>query len=97
MTEMKPSVDRRDFLRGASGIGATLAFAGSALASRLAAAVQGRVLGANDRIQIGLIGAGGRGTYVAKKFAKIGEKNNSCKSRSPRLSPPSVRVSMVGP
>ena len=79
MSEMKPSVDRRDFLRGASGIGATLGFAGSALASKLGSAMQGRVLGSSDRIQVGLIGAGGRGTYVAKEFAKIGEKNNSCK------------------
>ena len=31
-----------------------------------------------DRINVGLIGAGGRGTYVAREFATIGAKDNSC-------------------
>jgi predicted dehydrogenase len=37
----------------------------------------GRVLGANDRINIGVIGYGGRGEHVASQFAKVGsgEKN----------------------
>jgi predicted dehydrogenase len=37
----------------------------------------GRVLGANDRINIGVIGAGGRGFYVAREFAKAGETENA--------------------
>jgi predicted dehydrogenase len=38
----------------------------------------GRVLGANDRINIGVIGVGGRGSGDAASFAKIGADNNSC-------------------
>jgi predicted dehydrogenase len=45
-------IDRRDFL--AAGIGLAAA----------AAPLHGRVLGANDRINIGLIGCGVRGTYL---------------------------------
>jgi len=58
---------RRDFLKQA-GAGAAVLTGGSALLSNQAAAqstrfsVQGRVLGANDRINIGVIGVGGRGT-----------------------------------
>jgi len=40
--------------------------------------VAGRVRGANDRINVGLIGAGARGTYVARTFAEIGKRDNSC-------------------
>lgn len=58
---------RRDFLKQA-GAGAAVLTGGGALLSNQAAAqptrfsVQGRVLGANDRINIGVIGVGGRGT-----------------------------------
>jgi len=38
----------------------------------------GRVIGANDRIAIGVIGVGGRGSSDANSFARVGEKNNSC-------------------
>jgi len=44
---------RRDFLKGASAAGMTALSAS-------------RILGANDRINIGLIGCGGRGRYVAR-------------------------------
>jgi predicted dehydrogenase len=37
----------------------------------------GRVVGANDRINVAVIGCGGRGTYVGKAFAKYGDQNNS--------------------
>ena len=47
-----PGVDRRDFL--AAGVGLAAA----------ALPVHGRVLGANDRIGLGLIGCGVRGTYL---------------------------------
>ena len=39
----------------------------------------GRVLGANDKIDIGVIGVGGRGTYVASEFHKVGENDGSCR------------------
>jgi predicted dehydrogenase len=50
---------RRDFLRGA----------GTATAAMTAASYS-RVLGANDRIQLGLIGCGDRGTAVMNLFIK---------------------------
>jgi len=36
------------------------------------------VVGANDRINIGVIGVGGRGNSDARNFAKFGEQNNAC-------------------
>ena len=39
----------------------------------------GRVIGANDRINIGVIGCGGRGSYDAQAFDAFGKKhNNAC-------------------
>ncbi|HVP45031.1 MAG TPA: Gfo/Idh/MocA family oxidoreductase [Bryobacteraceae bacterium] len=69
---------RRDFMTSATGIGATLGLAGRAVAARPGQTMTGRVLGANDRINVAAIGVGGRGTYVAHKFAEIGQANNSC-------------------
>ncbi len=59
----------------AAGVGASLGAAGKALAARS----QGRILGANDRINLGIVGVGGRGAYVGARFAAIGEKTNACK------------------
>ncbi|MFN8686695.1 MAG: Gfo/Idh/MocA family protein, partial [Acidobacteriota bacterium] len=41
--------------------------------SAFAAKPSGRVLGANDRINVAVIGAGGRGFYVAREFNKAGK------------------------
>ena len=49
---MKPSTSRREFLRSVSGGAAVLA---------VSATSYGRVLGANDRLSIGIIGCGDRG------------------------------------
>ena len=38
----------------------------------------GRVIGANDRINIGAIGVGGRGSYLVDEFSGIGERDNGC-------------------
>lgn len=62
------SLKRREFLVGA-GLAAQSAYA----AARPAAKSAGRVLGANDRINVGVIGVGGRGTYVAREFATVGK------------------------
>ncbi len=83
-TEDNKQVDRRDFVKIAGGVGATLGLANSAFAARggrsSSAADTSRVLGANDTIQIGVIGYGGRGTYVASAFQKFGDtNNNACK------------------
>ncbi|MBZ5594628.1 MAG: Gfo/Idh/MocA family oxidoreductase [Acidobacteriia bacterium] len=72
------SSSRRDFIASAAGMGATLGLAGRAVAARPGQTMTGRVLGANDRINVAAIGVGGRGTYVSHKFAEIGRANNSC-------------------
>ncbi len=60
--------NRREFLATAGALGVT---AKSFAAAKPAAS--GRVLGANDRINVGVIGTGGRGFYVAREFSKVGE------------------------
>lgn len=67
-------INRREFVKAAAAAGV----ASRALAKTGAPARQGRVLGANDRINVGVIGVGGRGTYVGRKFAAIGKADNSC-------------------
>ncbi len=75
---MQDSLDRRDFLKtvGATGIAAT-----SAMAAKSSSKTSGgRVIGANDRINIGVIGCGGRGSYDASAFDAFGKKNNACQT-----------------
>ncbi len=67
-------MDRRDFLKNAAALSAT----SSAFAAAKGKGGQGRVLGANDRINIGVIGVGGRGFYVASEFDKAGKRDNNC-------------------
>jgi hypothetical protein len=64
MSAKNSQVNRRDFLKTASAVGAGLSLTGSAFAAR-PKMNPARVIGANDRINVGLIGAGGRGSYVA--------------------------------
>ncbi len=71
------TVDRRGFLKTAGAAGLALGAAGQAFA-RGAKATTGRVVGANDRIQVGVVGVGGRGSYVSGVFAHYGEKTNAC-------------------
>src|SRR5579862_2257103 len=76
---MPNSYDRRDFLKTVGATGLSLEAAKSALASKSdTKATSGRVIGANDRINIGVIGCGGRGQDVARTFAQVGESDNSC-------------------
>ncbi|HLJ17532.1 MAG TPA: Gfo/Idh/MocA family oxidoreductase [Bryobacteraceae bacterium] len=79
MSDEKKSFDRRDFLKGASGVGVSLGLAKSAFAGR-GAKMSSRIVGANDRIQIGVVGVGGRGSSDARSFERFGEENNNaCK------------------
>jgi predicted dehydrogenase len=83
MSSDNNSLDRRDFLRKASAVSVALGSAGAAMAAPKAsksssARSSGRVIGANDRIAIGVIGVGGRGSSDANSFAAVGAKNNSC-------------------
>ena len=55
---------RRDFLRTA----------GTAAIS-VSAASYSRILGANDEVQLGVIGCGGRGVYVMETFQKTNRVN----------------------
>ena len=66
---MKLDYTRRDLLKtaGALGVGAR----------SFAASQSGRVLGANDRINIGVIGVGGRGSYVSREFKKVGDTTHN--------------------
>ena len=73
-------LDRRGFLKSVSATGLTLAAATTAIAAKTASKMSGgRVIGANDRINVGIIGCGGRGSYVADAFHDFGKKNNACR------------------
>lgn len=71
------SVDRRGFLKNA-GIAAGLAGIARSAQAAPAPQMSKRVIGANDRIQVGIVGTGGRGTYVSRVFAGYGQKTNAC-------------------
>src|SRR5579859_3790721 len=71
MPSSENKLDRRNFLRGAAALGAASSVA------RAARPAASKVLGANDRINVGVIGCGGRGTGVARDFARAGEKHNA--------------------
>jgi len=76
---MSDTVDRRNFLVKATSVGASLGAVKTALAARGGQApATGRVLGANDRINIGIIGVGGRGNSDGRNFSEYGKKNNNC-------------------
>ena len=64
--------NRRQFFAGAAALSL-------ASAAKAGSANQGRVIGANDRINVAVIGTGGRGFYVADKFDKYNAiKPNAC-------------------
>ena len=77
MSSGNNSVDRRGFLKSVGAASVTLG-AGKALAAKSGGRTPGRVIGANDRIGVGVIGYGGRGNYVASQFTSYAEKNNAC-------------------
>src|SRR5262245_6628789 len=60
---MSKEIERRDFIKQAAATtAASMAFTASSY---------GRVLGANDRVRIGIIGPGGRGQELMKEFVKV--------------------------
>src|SRR5450631_1206475 len=71
------NLDRRHFLKQAGGVGAGAALASKGLAKSAAKLNPSRVIGANDRINIALVGCGGRGSSDARSFTKFGETNNN--------------------
>ena len=67
--------DRRDFLRQAGALSATLSTAFAKSSGRSS----GRVIGANDRINLGIIGCGDRGYGMSTVWAKIGSEKGTCR------------------
>ncbi len=71
--------DRRDFLKRTGALTTGVALANKAFAKTTNKMNPARVIGANDRINVGLVGCGGRGRSDAHSFAKFGEENsNAC-------------------
>jgi predicted dehydrogenase len=71
-------VNRRQFVAGATTASA-LGFATKAFAGTNAKMAPARVIGANDKINVAVIGTGGRGFYVADRFDKYNTvKAGSC-------------------
>jgi len=82
MSDDRDSVNRRDFMVKTAAVAGALGAAKGLLAkpaAKAAAGATGRVLGANDMINVGVIGVGGRGSYLAGQFAKIGADTGKCK------------------
>jgi predicted dehydrogenase len=71
-------LNRRNFLFGAGAAATATGQVFAAARPSSSAKSAGRVIGANDRINIGLIGGGGRGTYVAREFAQAGKGEGNC-------------------
>jgi len=65
-----PDENRRDFLR-------TVSRAASSSALAMSAASYSRVMGANEAVQLGVIGAGDRGTHDMGLFQKTGVRVNA--------------------
>ncbi len=69
--------DRRDFLKRTGSVGAGVALAAKAFAKNNNKLNPSRVIGANDRINVALVGCGGRGSSDAHSFTKYGQDNNN--------------------
>ena len=74
---MSDSVNRRDFVKSAAGVAAGLGLAANALRAQTGRTVTGRVVGANDRINVAIIGGGMRGPQDARSFMKAGADMNA--------------------
>src|ERR1035438_6261376 len=68
-------VKRRDFVKNAAAVGAALGAAKS-IWPKSAAKASGRVIGANDRINVAVIG-GSRGAQDARTVAKVAQTSNA--------------------
>jgi predicted dehydrogenase len=74
---MSENFDRRDFIKKTGALGTGVLLAGQAIAKSARKMSGTRVLGANDRINIGLIGCGGRGRSDAESFKNYADANNN--------------------
>jgi predicted dehydrogenase len=75
MSENLLPVNRREFVKQVAAVGGGVAAAASTLRAQ-APAAQGRVIGANDRINVAVIGGGMRGPQDARTLAGIAESSN---------------------
>src|SRR5579885_1772757 len=66
------NIHRRNFLKTATAVTSALGAASRAFAGP----AKGRVIGANDRINVGVIAVGNRGAHDAKTAAKLSESHN---------------------
>src|ERR1039457_6531403 len=76
MSETDLTVKRRDFVKNAAAVGAALGAAKS-IWPKSAAKASGRVIGANDRINVAVIGGGMRGPQDARTLAKVADTSNA--------------------
>ncbi|MBZ5624283.1 MAG: Gfo/Idh/MocA family oxidoreductase [Acidobacteriia bacterium] len=77
MASEKGSFDRRDFLKSVGATGLAMGAVNTAFAAKSSSKTTGgRVIGANDRINVALIGCGGRGSGDAQTFARVGQDSN---------------------
>jgi predicted dehydrogenase len=74
---MMDSVNRRDFVKSAAGVTAGLGLAATALQAQAGRTVTGRVIGANDRINVSIIGGGMRGPQDARSFMTANAEMNA--------------------
>ncbi len=77
MDESNSSVSRRDFMKGAVAVGATFGMVGSVRPQSGAKMSPGRIIGANDKINVAVIGVGGRGSFDAGTVVKVGEASGA--------------------
>ena len=68
----RPKLGRRDFVKSAVGAGVTLGVLGGTTSAAASTSTSARVLGANDRINVALIGAGGRGKSLLRTVMETG-------------------------
>ena len=73
---------RRDVVKAAGVVTATAAVAGLEGAPAIL-----KVHAASDQMKYGMIGAGGRGSYLLKHLTKVENGRCAASSRSPRLEP----------
>jgi predicted dehydrogenase len=66
MTDERGKLNRREFLKRSAGVGAALV-----LGTAATAASYRRILGANDRVRLGFIGVGNRGTQLLQAFSQF--------------------------
>jgi predicted dehydrogenase len=77
MYETDSSVTRRDFMRSAVAVGVTLGAAKNIRPQSGSKASPGRVIGANDKINVAVIGVGSRGSFDAGTVVKVGETSGA--------------------